>query len=211
MRFCVVGAGAIGSTIAARLAGAGHDVTVLARNQRHDALRAAGLTLRDSSGVVHADVQVRDRPEFRRAGCGVSFGEGAVLAGSPAAAAAVAGAGHDRGADDQRAFPGGTFWASRDGSPASRCSRSIPARVAASRTGGQPAWLRRLPQRHAARRRRRRLDRSAAAAHRGTRQRTGRALHQRARAPTRSDAFSGADPKPPSVHASAMMCGRSWC
>lgn len=45
-RFCVVGAGAVGGTIAAHLIDAGHDVTVIARGARRDHLRAHGLKLR---------------------------------------------------------------------------------------------------------------------------------------------------------------------
>ncbi|MEP4379663.1 MAG: 2-dehydropantoate 2-reductase [Alphaproteobacteria bacterium] len=46
MRACIVGAGAIGGIIAARLARAGHDVSAIARGDHLDAIRDRGLTLR---------------------------------------------------------------------------------------------------------------------------------------------------------------------
>lgn len=54
MRFVVVGAGAVGGVIGARLADAGHDVTFLARGATLEALRRSGLRL-DS---VHGDLQL---------------------------------------------------------------------------------------------------------------------------------------------------------
>ncbi|QKV20182.1 ketopantoate reductase family protein [Oricola thermophila] len=45
MRACVVGAGAVGSHIAVRLARAGHDVSVIARGAHLEAIRARGLVL----------------------------------------------------------------------------------------------------------------------------------------------------------------------
>lgn len=47
MRVCVVGAGAIGGVIAARLAASGHDVSVVARGAHLDAIKDRGLTLVD--------------------------------------------------------------------------------------------------------------------------------------------------------------------
>jgi len=46
MRLCIYGAGAIGGTLAARLALAGRAVTLVARGAQADALRAAGLRFR---------------------------------------------------------------------------------------------------------------------------------------------------------------------
>src|SRR5689334_6721926 len=46
MRFLIVGAGALGSILAAHLLRAGHDVTLLARGKRAAALRNEGLVLR---------------------------------------------------------------------------------------------------------------------------------------------------------------------
>ena len=45
MRICVVGAGSIGGHLAVLLAGAGHEVTVIARGAHLDAIRRSGLKL----------------------------------------------------------------------------------------------------------------------------------------------------------------------
>jgi len=45
MRICVVGAGSIGGHLAVLLAGAGHEVTVIARGAHLEAIRRSGLTL----------------------------------------------------------------------------------------------------------------------------------------------------------------------
>lgn len=49
MRILVVGAGAIGSLFAGKLAGSGKDVTILARGDRLEAVRKNGLHLRESN------------------------------------------------------------------------------------------------------------------------------------------------------------------
>ena len=56
MRTCIVGAGAIGCFVGARLARAGVDVTLVARGNHLRALQSAGLRLveRDGSEAVHA-------------------------------------------------------------------------------------------------------------------------------------------------------------
>ncbi len=59
-RICVAGAGAIGIVIAARLALAGHDVTVLARGGTLAAIRAHGLELTDRTGVHRVAVRAMD-------------------------------------------------------------------------------------------------------------------------------------------------------
>ena len=51
MKVCVVGAGAIGGLIAARLALSGQDVTVIARGAHRDAIRENGLTLLEHDGA----------------------------------------------------------------------------------------------------------------------------------------------------------------
>jgi len=53
MRVLVVGAGAIGGLVAARMALAGHDVTAVARGAHLEAMQRGGLVLEDGSG--HAD------------------------------------------------------------------------------------------------------------------------------------------------------------
>lgn len=50
MRICVVGAGAIGGLLAARLARAGHDVGVLARGETLASIQAGGITLVEPDG-----------------------------------------------------------------------------------------------------------------------------------------------------------------
>ncbi|MBM0276548.1 ketopantoate reductase family protein [Micromonospora tarensis] len=54
MRFVIIGAGAVGGTIAVRLAQADRDVTVVARGAHLDAIRARGLALRQPDGAVTA-------------------------------------------------------------------------------------------------------------------------------------------------------------
>ena len=59
MRICVVGAGAIGSLLAGRLSGAGHQISLLARGAHMAAIRQTGLRLigADSSEVVTDSVE----------------------------------------------------------------------------------------------------------------------------------------------------------
>lgn len=63
-RICVVGAGAIGGFLAARLARAGNDVSVLARGKTLDAIRAHGIRLTSEgetfSALVRASGQASD-------------------------------------------------------------------------------------------------------------------------------------------------------
>ena len=53
LRFCVIGAGAIGGFVGARLALGGHDVTFLARGRTLEAIRARGIEVREPDGSVH--------------------------------------------------------------------------------------------------------------------------------------------------------------
>jgi 2-dehydropantoate 2-reductase len=64
MRFAVVGAGAIGGYLGARLAGAGEEVTFIARGANLAAIRAHGMRLIEEEGTqVHAQAaQATDRP-----------------------------------------------------------------------------------------------------------------------------------------------------
>ncbi|MEU6253705.1 2-dehydropantoate 2-reductase N-terminal domain-containing protein [Streptomyces sp. NPDC047043] len=50
MRYIIIGAGAVGGSIGGRLAGAGHDVVLVARGAHHAALRDGGLRLRVPDG-----------------------------------------------------------------------------------------------------------------------------------------------------------------
>ncbi len=61
MRICVVGAGAIGGTLAVKLAGAGEEVTVVARGAHLAAIRERGLVLREEGAEDVAWVRATDR------------------------------------------------------------------------------------------------------------------------------------------------------
>lgn len=67
-RICVAGSGAIGGTLAARLALAGHDVSVIARGATLAAIRGSGLRLVDTTVAadtpLRADVRAAERAEF---------------------------------------------------------------------------------------------------------------------------------------------------
>jgi len=74
MRIVVVGAGVIGSIYGARLAGAGHDVTLLARGQRLTDLRAHGLILEDASSGQRTEVSLPVLTELSRSeGCDLAL------------------------------------------------------------------------------------------------------------------------------------------
>ncbi len=62
MRICIVGAGAIGTTLAVRLAGAGHRIAVIARGDTLAAIRARGLRLHDLQGTHVAQPVVAEDP-----------------------------------------------------------------------------------------------------------------------------------------------------
>ena len=61
MDVCVVGAGAIGGLIAARLADAGENVSVVARGKHLEAIRERGLILKEGRGEIVARVPATDR------------------------------------------------------------------------------------------------------------------------------------------------------
>src|SRR5690348_6957138 len=62
MRICVSGAGAVGGHFAARLANAGHEVSIVARGAHLAAIRKNGLTLKSADQVIKAQVKASDRP-----------------------------------------------------------------------------------------------------------------------------------------------------
>jgi 2-dehydropantoate 2-reductase len=62
MRWGIVGAGAIGTYVGARLVLAGRDVVLLARGAQAEALRADGLTLHDGSGRTHLALEADTDP-----------------------------------------------------------------------------------------------------------------------------------------------------
>jgi 2-dehydropantoate 2-reductase len=63
-RVCVAGVGAVGGTIAARLAAAGETVSLLARGTRLAQLRETGLRVEFNDLPLTAHLHVSDRPEF---------------------------------------------------------------------------------------------------------------------------------------------------
>ncbi|MFM8992295.1 MAG: ketopantoate reductase family protein, partial [Alphaproteobacteria bacterium] len=59
LRICIHGAGAIGGTMAARLARAGRDVVAVARGAHLEAMRAHGLLFRERPGAEPVRVGLR--------------------------------------------------------------------------------------------------------------------------------------------------------
>jgi 2-dehydropantoate 2-reductase len=62
MKICVVGLGAIGGWMAARLANSGAHVSAIARGETLAAVRAHGLTLRTADGETRAQIKASDGP-----------------------------------------------------------------------------------------------------------------------------------------------------
>lgn len=62
MRICVFGAGAVGGHFAAKLAAAGHDVSVVVRGETLAAIRRDGLRLRSGGGEIRGPVTASDDP-----------------------------------------------------------------------------------------------------------------------------------------------------
>jgi 2-dehydropantoate 2-reductase len=61
-RICVFGAGAIGGHLAAKLAAAGRDVSVVARGANLAAIKAKGMMLREGARTIAGRVRASDRP-----------------------------------------------------------------------------------------------------------------------------------------------------
>jgi 2-dehydropantoate 2-reductase len=68
MRFCIVGAGAIGGFVGARLALAGEDVTFIARWKNLDAIRDRGMTVKMNDGRVLEARNVKATDSFAAVG-----------------------------------------------------------------------------------------------------------------------------------------------
>ena len=64
VRICVVGAGAIGGMLAARLSADGHDVSVIARGEHLDAIRADGLKLVEIDGTTTTAAGIEASDDF---------------------------------------------------------------------------------------------------------------------------------------------------
>src|SRR5687767_9518993 len=60
MKVCVFGAGAVGGHLAAKLAAAGHDVSVVARGAHLEAMRANGITLIHGRDTIRGRVRTSD-------------------------------------------------------------------------------------------------------------------------------------------------------
>ncbi|HEY3867903.1 MAG TPA: 2-dehydropantoate 2-reductase N-terminal domain-containing protein [Actinocrinis sp.] len=63
MRYIIIGAGAIGGAIGARLFQSGHDVVLVARSAHYEALRSHGLTLADPEETQVLRIPAADTPE----------------------------------------------------------------------------------------------------------------------------------------------------
>lgn len=68
MKFCVVGAGAIGGFVGAKLAAAGEDVTFIARWKNLDAIRARGMTVKYHDGTILESKTVMATDSFAAVG-----------------------------------------------------------------------------------------------------------------------------------------------
>ncbi|MGI5242960.1 ketopantoate reductase family protein [Dactylosporangium sp. CA-139066] len=62
MRFIIIGAGAVGGVVAARLSGSGADVAVVARGPHLEAIRRDGLLLREATGDSVHPIPAHDSP-----------------------------------------------------------------------------------------------------------------------------------------------------
>jgi 2-dehydropantoate 2-reductase len=62
MKVAVIGAGAVGGYYGARLARAGHDVTLIARGANLEAIRANGFRVRSAAGELAAQVRAESDP-----------------------------------------------------------------------------------------------------------------------------------------------------
>jgi 2-dehydropantoate 2-reductase len=64
MKIAVIGAGAVGGYYGARLAQAGHDVTLIARGANLEAIRANGFRVRSAAGELVAQVRAESDPSL---------------------------------------------------------------------------------------------------------------------------------------------------
>jgi len=62
MRFVVLGAGAVGGVVGARLAGHGHDVVLIARGAHYEAIRNNGLHIESPDDAITLKIPVVDHP-----------------------------------------------------------------------------------------------------------------------------------------------------
>src|SRR5215213_1751166 len=62
MRFIVLGAGAVGGVVGARLAQHGHDVVLIARGAHYDAIRNTGIHIESPDDTITLNIPVVDNP-----------------------------------------------------------------------------------------------------------------------------------------------------
>lgn len=62
MKVCIVGAGSVGGVLGAKLAAAGHTVSLVARGDHLAAIRAEGLGLKDADGVQRFKLAASENP-----------------------------------------------------------------------------------------------------------------------------------------------------
>ena len=68
MKICIVGAGAIGGLLGARLAVAGEEVTLIARGAHLDAIRGRGLEVAMNDGAVVRAADIAATDDIRECG-----------------------------------------------------------------------------------------------------------------------------------------------
>jgi len=66
MRIAIIGAGGVGGYYGAKLAQAGHEVTLLARGEHLDAIRKNGMVIKDHHSTFAVPIKATDRPEDLR-------------------------------------------------------------------------------------------------------------------------------------------------
>src|SRR5437764_15365273 len=66
MRITVIGAGGVGGYYSAKLAQAGHDVTLLARGDHLEAIRKNGMVIKDHDRTFAVPVNATDRSQDLR-------------------------------------------------------------------------------------------------------------------------------------------------
>ena len=68
MKICIVGAGSIGGYVGVKLAQAGEDVTLIARNANLEAIRSRGMRLTMADGVEHVVRHINASASLAEAG-----------------------------------------------------------------------------------------------------------------------------------------------
>lgn len=132
MKLCVFGAGAIGGHLAARLAAAGHEVSVVARGANLAGIREWGLSLHAGTEVVCGPLRASDRAEGLSAQDAVIVTTKATALGAFAGSAAPLLSADTRVVFVQNGIP---WWYARGLSPA----RPVPSDLSRLDPGGRLA------------------------------------------------------------------------